>query len=357
MMGDAALWASLPIPALLVDALGQVVDVNPAAELFLNLSRRSLKGAPLLDRLHIDAPMEEAMARVLAHHSALVINEAEITTGARPPVPCRLQLAPMQDGSDLQLLLITPREIADRLGRAASAKTAAKSVIGMAEMLAHEIKNPLAGISGAAQLLAMNLSAEDRELSDLIVEETRRIVALLDQVGQFGNLRPPERRAVNVHDALDRARRSAQVGFARDMAIVEDYDPSLPDCFADPDQLMQVFLNLIRNAAEASGPNGGTIRLRSYYDLSLRLRGVTGPGNPLALQVEVIDDGPGLPTDIASSVFDPFVSGRENGSGLGLALVSKIILDHDGWVAVESVPGRTVFRVSLPIAPIPKAGG
>jgi two-component system nitrogen regulation sensor histidine kinase GlnL len=352
-MTDAAghlFWSALPIPAVLVDVEGLVVDINPAAELFLNLSARSLKGQPAFDRIHIDAPMEETMARVRTHQSPLVINEVEITTGARPPVPCRLQIAPLQEGGTL-MLLITPSEIAGRLVRGAVASTSAKAVIGMAEMLAHEIKNPLAGISGAAQLLAMNLPVQDRELSDLIVAETQRIVKLLDQVEQFGNLRAPDRRPVNLHDALDRARQSAQLGFARDMVIIQDYDPSLPDTFADTDQLMQVFLNLIKNATEAAGPAGGTIRLRTFYDLSLRLRHKDGLGNPLALQVEIMDDGPGIAPEVANSLFEPFVSGRENGTGLGLALVSRIISDHDGWIGVESVPGRTVFRLSLPLAP------
>jgi len=348
------IWASLPIPALLIDAAGLIVNINPAAEDFLNASTRSMKGQPVFDRLSIDAPMEEAILRARLNRAALSINDADVTTGEKPPVQCQLQIAPMQDNPDIVMLLIWPREIADKLGRATAVKSAAKSAIGMAEMLAHEIKNPLAGISGAAQLLAMNLSAEDREFSDLIVEETRRIVKLLEQVEQFGNLRPPERREVNIHDALDKARRSAMLGFAAKMTLIEDYDPSLPATFADPDQLMQVFLNLIRNAAEAAGPGGGTIRLRTFYDLSLRLRRKDGSGSPLALQIEIIDDGPGLPEEIARNVFEPFVSGRENGTGLGLALVSKIISDHDGWIAVDSAPGRTVFRVSLPLAPKPK---
>jgi two-component system nitrogen regulation sensor histidine kinase GlnL len=267
-------------------------------------------------------------------------------------VQCNIQIAPMHDNPEIVLLLISPREIADRLGRSMSVTSSARSAIGMAEMLAHEIKNPLAGITGAAQLLSMGLGAEDRELTDLIVEETRRIVKLLEQVEQFGNLRPPECKPVNIHDALDRARKSALVGFAANMTIVEDYDPSLPPTFADADQLMQVFLNLIKNASEAAGPKGGgTIRLHTFYDLSLRLRRNDGPGKALPLQVEVIDDGPGIPPEIAKDIFEPFVSGRENGTGLGLALVSKIISDHGGWIAVDSVPGRTVFRVSLPIAP------
>jgi two-component system nitrogen regulation sensor histidine kinase GlnL len=134
------------------------------------------------------------------------------------------------------------------------------------------------------------------------------------------------------------------------MKFIEDYDPSLPNTLGDADQLTQVFLNLLKNASEAC-KGSGTLRLRTFYEHSLRLRREDGSGQPLPLQVEIIDDGPGIPPDIAASIFEPFVSGRENGTGLGLALVSKIISDHDGWISVDSVPGRTTFRVSLPVAP------
>ena len=344
------IWASLPLPALLVDIDCLIVEANPAAEIFLNASVKTLRGQPALDRLIIDAPMEEAFARARANQSPLFINDVDVTSGERPPMQCNVQIAPMLDNPGIAMLLISPREIADRLGRSMSVKSSARSAIGMAEMLAHEIKNPLAGISGAAQLLSMGLPPEDRELTDLIVEETRRIVKLLEQVEQFGNLRAPDRRAVNIHDALDRARRSAMVGYGAHMTIVEDYDPSLPSTFADPDQLVQVFLNLIKNAVEAAGKAGGTIRLHTFYDQSLRLRQKGGPGRAVPLQIEIIDDGPGIPEDLAADIFEPFVSGRENGTGLGLALVSKIITDHEGWIAVDSVPGRTAFRVSLPVA-------
>jgi len=343
-------WASLPLPALLIGPDNRIAEVNPAGEIFLNASSKSLMGQPAFDRLAIDAPMDEALARARVNQSPLFINDVDVTTGERAPVQCNIQVAPMHDNAEVILLIISPRDIADRLGRAMQVKSAAKSAIGMAEMLAHEIKNPLAGISGAAQLIGMNLPPEDRELADLIVEETRRIVKLLEQVEQFGNLRPPERRPVNIHDALDRARKSAMVGFAAHMQIVEDYDPSLPPTYADPDQLMQVFLNLIKNAAEAC-KSGGTIRLHTFYDLSLRLRRKDGPSAALPLNVEIIDDGPGIKPEIAANIFEPFVSGRENGTGLGLALVSKIVTDHEGWITVDSAPGRTVFRVSLPMAP------
>ncbi len=345
-----SIWASLPVPAILIDASDHVLDINPAAETFLNASARSVIGAGVTQRVMVDVGLPEALQRARRNHADVFINEAEVMAGDRNHVLCALQIAPLQDEPETLLMLISPRLVADRLGRA-RATSAAKSAIGMAEMLAHEIKNPLAGISGAAQLLAMNLTAEDRELTDLIVEETRRIVKLLEQVEQFGNIRPPDRRAINIHDALDRARRSAQIGFASHMMIVEDYDPSLPATFADPDQLMQVFLNLIKNATEAARGVQGTIRLHTFYDHSLRLRHKDGTGAALPLQVEIIDDGPGIPPEIAADIFEPFVSGRENGTGLGLALVSKIMTDHGGWVSVESAPGKTVFRLSLPMAP------
>ena len=174
---------------------------------------------------------------------------------------------------------------------------------------------------------------------------------LLEQVEMFGNLRPPAKQTVNVHDVLDRARRAATVGFGAHMTFVEDYDPSLPLTLADPDQLQQVFLNLLKNASEAADDEGGQIRLKTSFDMSLRVRRRDGKRGAVPLQIDIIDNGPGLPSEIGTAVFEPFVSGKENGTGLGLALVSKIIEDHDGYLRVDSVPGRTVFRVSLPVAP------
>ncbi|RVT84464.1 PAS domain-containing protein [Rhodobacteraceae bacterium CCMM004] len=344
-------WASMPVPAFVVDAEDRLCDVNAAAELFLNASARSVTGVPLFDRLAIDAPLDDAFARVRSDHAQLFINTVDVSGGNRPPQQCNIQIAPMIGMPGHVLVIMEPRQIADRLGRAGAIKSSARSAIGMAEMLAHEIKNPLAGITGAAQLLSMNLQNGDRELTDLIVAESRRIVALLDQVEQFGNLAPPHLRAINIHDLLDRARKTAAVGFAAHMKLLEDYDPSLPATRVDGDQMLQVFLNLIRNATEAAGPEGGTIRLRTFYDVSLRMRRKDGTGAKLPLQVEIIDDGPGLPPEIAADIFEPFVSGRDNGTGLGLALVGKIVSDHDAWISVESVPGRTVFRLSLPLAP------
>ncbi len=347
------IWSALPLPAFLVGQLKgveTVLDCNPATEQFLSLSRRVAVDRPLAQLVQLDTALDPALARCRTNRAPVFINDVHLSIGDRTPILCNLHLAILVERPELVLMLISPRDIAGRLGQVDGIRQSARSAIGMSQMLAHEIKNPLAGIAGAAQLLSMGLGPDDRELTDLIVAETHRIVKLLNQVEQFGNQRPPDCGPVNIHDVLERARRSAEVGFAAHMRIQVDYDPSLPPVWADPDQLLQVFLNLLKNAAQVQ-PMGGTIRLRSYFEQSLRLRNARGEDVALPIHVEVIDDGPGIPPDIADEIFDPFVSGRENGTGLGLALVSKIIAAHDGWVSVESAPGRTCFRISLPRVP------
>lgn len=347
-MTDDMLWNALPSPAFLINEANEITAANLAAEGFLNTSAKSLKGARCIDKIKGAAPLEQSFQRVRDTHSQVFINDVEV---GRDQIPCNVQIAPISRHETQVLLIINPRLNATGASHQTASESAAKSAIGMGEMLAHEIKNPLAGITGAAQLLAMNLPPQDLEMTDLIVSESKRIVALLDRVEQFGNLSPPRRIAVNIHDVIERARRSAEVGFAAHMRIIEEYDPSLPDTWGDADLLIQVMANLLKNASQAAPKSGGKIRIRTSFDNSLRRRRRDGTDAPLPIRIEIIDDGPGLPPDIVDDVFDPFVSGRENGTGLGLALVSKIISEHEGLIAVESIPGRTAFRISLPTSP------
>ena len=351
----------LLLPALILDGKGRIAALNDAAEIWLNLSRKStlgkhLEGDEMIARLRVKPSVEPMVQRVTRGDGALyqphVRFEIGDRAGGHQARYATLHAGPAPDLPDGAMLLIAPSADDDRSHRNRAIRSAARSAIGMAEMLVHEIKNPLAGIRGAAQLMAMNASPEDREMADLIVSESRRIVALLDQVERFGDTSAPRLGAVNVHDILEQVRRSAQVGFAKGLALVTEYDPSLPPALADPDQLMQVCLNLVKNAAEALSRRGGTIRLRTHYDRAMRLTPTEAEpaGRPLPLQIEIEDDGPGLPEAIAEQIFEPFVSGRENGTGLGLALVSKIVTDHGAWVGVDSSPGRTIFRISLPKA-------
>lgn len=356
-------WSALPLPAIILDASGRIAAMNDLAESFLNISCRSslgqqIEGPEMVKRLRIVPSLGAILDLVAEGHEALnragVRFEIGDRSGGHIDRFAALHAGPAPSPAGGTVILIAPQEGGGRLGQGQAARSAARSAIGMAEMLAHEIKNPLAGIRGAAQLIGMNLRPEDRDLADLIVAESRRIVELLDQVERFGDTSPPQLAAENVHDVLERVRRSASVGFGKGLRIVPDYDPSLPAALIDADQMVQVCLNLVKNAAEAitRAGSGGTIRIHSFYDGALRLaRTEAEPqGRSLPLQIEIEDDGPGIPEAIAGQVFEPFVSGRENGTGLGLALVSKIIADHGAWIALESRPGRTVFRISLPKA-------
>ena len=248
------------------------------------------------------------------------------------------------------VVMLQERSMADKIDRQMTHRGAARSVTGLAAMLAHEIKNPLSGIRGAAQLLESVVSDEDRALTRLITDETDRIVSLVDRMEVFSDERPIDRFPVNIHVVLDHVKAIAKNGFARRIRIVEEYDPSLPPVYANRDQLIQVFLNLVKNAAEAIGSEpGGEITLSTAFRPGIR---VTVPGSPdrvsLPLEFCVHDNGPGVSEDIRAILFDPFVTTKPNGSGLGLALVAKIVGEHGGVIECDSSPRGTTFRILMP---------
>ncbi len=344
------IWNSLPNPVLTVDGSGTIVEVNSAAEDFLSASQRQLSGQKLAALAGEDSRLADLVRQVLRQGVSMAEYGVEL---GWPELPARLvdlYAAPMAERAAGAVVIIHPRAIVETMDRSLSHRNAARSVAGMAQMLGHEIKNPLAGISGAAQLLQMNLSGEDRELTALIREEAERIGALVSRVEQFGEIAPGRYQPVNIHDVLDRACRSAKAGFAAHVRFSQDYDPSLPPTLGDADQLMQVMLNLLKNAAEATPKVGGIITVRSSYRAGMKVATPTGRRESLPLQITITDNGSGVPEDLLRDIFEPFVTAKSSGSGLGLALVSKIISDHGGVIACESEPGRTQFRLLLPVA-------
>ncbi len=343
------IWGAMPYPALVIAADDTVRAANSAAEGFGGMSMRQMEGR-LLERFLGDGSAVIDVVRQARRGGVSVAQyDVEVGWADQPPQSLNVHAAPLQEPPGEVLLLMHPLGMSEKMDRSMGHRSAARSVTGMAAMLAHEIRNPLAGISGAAQLLEMGLGDADRELTGLIQAEAARIGKLVDRVEQFGDLRPAQRRPLNIHDVLDRARRAAKAGFAAHARISEDYDPSLPPTAGDPDQLLQVFQNLLKNASEAIPKVGGAITMATAYRPGVKLMRPGGASESLPLLVTITDNGPGIPENLVRDIFDPFVSSKANGSGLGLSLVSKFVSDHGGVVECDSRPGRTRFRVRLPV--------
>ncbi|MEJ5019524.1 nitrogen regulation protein NR(II) [Ochrobactrum vermis] len=338
-------------PVIMVSAENYIAYANLDAEQFFRSGSSILARNRLESFLPFGSPLLALVDQVRT--SQMPVNEYRVDVssprlGAERIVD--IYVAPVAELPGAVVILFKEKTMAEKIDRQMTHRGAARSVTGLASMLAHEIKNPLSGIRGAAQLLEQVVGDEDRALARLITDETDRIVSLVDRMEVFSDERPIERTAVNIHAVLDHVKAIARNGFGRKIRFVEDYDPSLPPVFANRDQLVQVFLNLLKNASEAIGDReGGEIVLSTAYRPGIRLQ-VPGARDRVALPLEfcVHDNGPGVPQDMLPHLFDPFVTTKTNGSGLGLALVAKIIGDHGGIIECDSHPSRTTFRVLMP---------
>jgi two-component system nitrogen regulation sensor histidine kinase GlnL len=345
-----AILNALADPVLVVDSNERILLTNSAAEEFFQASAVMLAGRGLADLLPADSPLFTLLKQT--RDTGASVSEYGVTLET-PKIGSHLttiQVSPIAEAPGAVVIALSERSIANKMDRQMTHRNAARSVTAMGAILAHEVKNPLSGIRGAAQLLEQNASAEDRMLTHLIITETDRICALVDRMDIFADKPNIEREGVNIHQVLEHVRRIAQSGFARHVRISENYDPSLPPVWGNRDQLIQVFLNLVKNAAEALPDTGGEMALSTAYQPGVRL---AVPGSDartqLPLVVSVADNGDGIPEDLRANLFDPFVTTKINGTGLGLALVAKIIGDHGGIIEFSSQPRRTVFRVYLPI--------
>lgn len=347
----ATVLGALAAAVLVVDQSNTILYANAATEQLFQSGAPYLCGKPLTDFLPTDSPVLGLTEQ--ARDGGLVVSEHGVSldtprTGQRT---VSVQAAPISENPGQVVISIHEQTIALKIGGSLSSRSAARSVTAMAAMLAHEVKNPLSGIRGAAQLLEGSVEEEDRVLTRLIVDEADRIVALVDRMEVFSDNPNVERGAVNIHQVLEHVRRIAENGFARNLRILENYDPSLPPVAGDRDQLIQVFLNLIKNAAEAVDPDRGEIVISTAFQHGVRLA-VAGSEirRHLPLLVTIQDNGAGIPEDLRPHLFDAFVTTKPSGSGLGLALVAKIVGELGGIVEFDSMPRRTIFRVMLPMA-------
>jgi two-component system nitrogen regulation sensor histidine kinase GlnL len=349
-----ALLDALPHPVLLIEDAGRIIEANTAAETFFQASTNTLRRHPLAYFVPFGSPLLALVEQVRERGAA--VNEYRVDIGT-PRIGGErvvdIYATPGPDHLGGVVIVLQERTMADKIDRQLTHRGAARSVSRLAAMLAHEIKNPLSGIRGAAQLLESSVEGDDHALTRLICEEADRIVKLVDRMEVFSDDRPIEREPVNIHIVLDHVRRLARSGFARSIPIRDEYDPSLPPVLANRDQLVQVFLNLVKNAAEAIGDvPDGEIVMTTAFKPGFR---ISVPGNAskvtLPLEFCIRDNGSGVPEELIPHLFDPFVTTKANGSGLGLALVAKIIRDHGGVIECESQPRRTTFRVLMPAVP------
>lgn len=339
------LLAALPTPVLVIDPEGVIHEINGAAESLLNLSRAAIVGMTIFEAIGHTLNSLPIETMVTAFDQEVVLPHGRQQAD--------LLIAPWPERPGWRVVTVHPHPAAGPIARRSGREGGSRTAAGAAAMLAHEIKNPLSGISGAAQLLEESVDDEARALTRLIREEVDRVAALIDRMENFTDTRPLECEPQNIHAILSHARAVASPGLPPTIHFREVYDPSLPPVMGHRDSLVQILINLIKNAGEALGPLGGTITLTTAYRHGIRMLTDRGYGRrPLPIEVCVVDDGPGPPHDIAEHLFDPFVTSKPTGRGLGLALVQKLIVDQGGMVeyAREGRPERTVFRLMLPMA-------
>ena len=340
----------LPYPVFAISADYQFLFLNYASEAFFEKSRSLLKKTNLSEFFLEDSPLFGLLRRLHDGVSSVGDQELALVSPRLGRKTVNIQIAQLatQEGF---IISLQPRDMADQIRGQSLFRGAALSMSKMTSLLAHEIKNPLAGIKGAAQLIELDVNEELGELAQLIVGEADRIAGLLDRIEGMTGTGQINATPLNIHEILQHAINVTSASFGRHMVIERSFDPSLPPINADKELLIQCFVNLLKNACEASGDEGYLKIATSYALRSISSATAQGKELFLPMQIDIIDHGAGIAPAIKDVLFEPFISDKAEGSGLGLALVASVIADHNGVITVESQPGMTHFQILLPMMP------
>ena len=332
---------------LVLNQNDQITYVNVAFENLFSRSKKKLIGLYLKNIFSGDSQILSLVRQARGEAISLTEFNVNFLDSVQNKRKTDIHISHMVEKEGFILLTFQEKTSNSKFHDKQNREGASKTIIGMASILAHEIKNPLSGIRGSAQLLGYDLSEEDQKLTQIIIEETDRICALVDQMEVFSEHLPVKQDSVNIHSVLQHVKELAKNGFAKNIKFIEKYDPSLPDTLGDKGKLIQVFLNLIKNAAEACSKNGEITILTAYRYGVKKLSADGKEKTHLPLEISIIDNGEGFSEEMEDHLFDPFITTKEHGTGLGLSLVAKIIADHDGMVECESSGDKTIFRILL----------
>lgn len=320
--------------------------INPAGEMLFAVSAPRLHGLPLAELLHIDEKMLSALQEVMTTGHPITRHEQKLVLLAQQQITVDMTVTALHSDQSGRELMVEMNRL-DRLlriSRDESLLAQQKTTRELLRGLAHEVKNPLSGLRGAAQLLEKELHDEAlKDYTRVIIEEADRLQTLVNRI--LGPNKMPSKKAVNIIEVLERVRSLVLAEKSASVQILRDYDPSIPDVTADPDQLIQAMLNIVRNACQAMDWQG-EIRMRTRI---LRKCTIGQQNHKLAVHIEIIDNGPGIPEDIKEQIFFPMITGRADGTGLGLSIAQTLIQQHGGLIEADSTPGETIFSIILPI--------
>lgn len=344
------LWNSYPHPCFVIDRQLKIIDLNISSETICMISKHRMIGKKIIDFLEKGSLLLKVINQTNLKQAPVVIYDIDIFWRKKELGKFNVYSSLLEGSLNYILLVMILNPKKDRIDKKLLYQNAARSVSGLSAVLAHEIRNPLAGISGAAQLLAQNANQEDLKFTKLIQSECKRIGNLVSKFEIFGDMGPLVKSDINIHDVIEKTKELAKAGFASHVRFLEEYDPSLPEIKGNFDQLIQVFLNLIKNSSEAVSKNGGFIKIKTSYQSGIKILSSNNRMEDLPISISVIDNGKGISDDLIDKIFEPFVGTKNGGSGLGLSLVSKIISDHGGSIECKTKDSKTYFNLNLPIS-------